>query len=457
MSSGRSLRLYAGNYQQPEAGTGIGATKYSLLYWQTPSIMAERDFDVVLYGASGFTGRQTVAYIAAATRPTELRWAIAGRNRDKLEAVRATLGERGRDIEVIVADAGDQAALDSLAARTRVVLTTAGPYALYGSGLVDACVRQRTHYVDITGETVWVRDLIDRHQAQAEADGTRIIPFCGFDSVPSDLGAYLMSRHLRQLSDGGGRVTAWYQMRGGLNGGTMATAFNLYDSGEAGRAADLFLLNPSPRRSMEELAANGDPVGPCFDRDAGFWGAPFVMGPINTRVVRRSAALFDQWNAGYGPDFTYQEYTKFSGTGGLIGAALLSAGSAAFRALMQSPFRRQLKSLAPKPGEGPSEKTMNEGWFRCELVASAVTSPNSQSSPDARSLRPIRGLIAAKGDPGNRSTVRFLCESALALALEPERLPGGPARGGILTPATGLGDLLIDRLRRSGMTIEIKS
>lgn len=411
--------------------------------------MAERDFDVVLYGASGFTGRQTVAYIAAATRPGELRWAIAGRNRDKLESVRTTLGERGRDIEVIVADAGDQSALDSLAGRTRVVLTTAGPYALYGSGLVEACVRQRTHYVDITGETVWVRDMIDRHHSRAEADGTRIIPFCGFDSVPSDLGAYLMARHLQRASSECGRVTAWYQMRGGLNGGTMATAFNLYDSGQSRRAADLFLLNPATTTAKkEDIAANDDPTGPCFDRGAGFWGAPFVMGPINTRVVRRSAALFDRWNAGYGPDFTYQEYTKFSGIGGMVGASLLSVGSAVFRALMQSPLRRQLKKLAPKPGEGPSEKTMNEGWFRCELLATAVNGQNT---------RPVRGLIAGQGDPGNRSTVRFLCESALALALEPERLPGGPLRGGVLTPATALGDLLIDRLRRSGMTLEVKS
>ncbi len=400
-----------------------------------------RDFDVVLYGASGFTGRQTAHYFAGQTHPGRLRWAIAGRNRAKLEAVRDSLGQ---PIEILVADSGDQAALDTIAARTRVLLTTAGPYALYGSGIVDACVRFKTHYVDITGETTWVRQLIDRHHAQAAADGTRIVPFCGFDSVPSDLGTFLIVQHLRQSSVGCRQVKAFYQMRGGLNGGTMATAFNLYESGNASRAADLFLLTPGAQPSAPLLVRSRDPLGPIFDEDIRSWTAPFVMGPINTRVVRRSAALFNQWQEGYGEQFGYQEYTKIgTGPGGALAAGLLSLGGAAFGAIIATPLRRLLKPLVPQPGEGPSEKTMNEGWFKCELVG---------IGDDGRR---VRVLIRDQGDPGNRATVKFLCESALCLALEEQHLPGGPSRGGILTPATAFGDILADRLRHAGMTIRL--
>lgn len=406
--------------------------------------MPDRDFDVVLYGASGFTGKQTVEYFLRRTNPGEVRWAIAGRNKEKLEAVRASLGEAATSIEILVADSRDQAALDAMISRTRVLLTTAGPYALYGSGLVDACVRFKTHYVDITGETVWARDLIDRHDAQAAADGTRIIPFCGFDSVPSDLGSYLIARHVQQnLGVPCRSVRAYYRMMGGFNGGTMATMFNLYESGQAARAGDLFLLNPPGEHSREEVERNQDPALPEYDEDIGGWIAPFMMGPINTRVVRRSAALYDQWQSGYGANFSYQEYTKFSGGLGAIEASLLSLGSLAFGGIMQTPLRALIKSFVPKPGEGPSEKTMNEGWFKCDLVGTAEDG------------RKVRGLIRDQGDPGNRATVKFLCESALCLALETDRLPGGASRGGILTPATGLGEVLADRLRAAGMTIEI--
>ena len=405
--------------------------------------MAERDFDIVLYGASGFTGRQTVDWFVRNTAPGEVRLAIAGRNREKLEAVRERHGERLRETEVIVADAHDQHALEMLAARTRVMLTTAGPYSIYGSGLVAACVNHCTHYVDITGETPWVHQLIKFHHQRARLDGTRIIPFCGFDSVPSDLGAMLMARRVqREFGIDCGRVEGYHQMRGGLNGGTMATAYFLYENGQAGTAARPYLLSPEHDATRIPAEADRDPRTPHFDSFLKAWCAPFVMGPINTRVVRRSAALFEDFGEGYGSAFGYQEYTKFPGYSGIVGAGIMSLGSALFGRLMASEHRKLLMRLAPRPGEGPSEKTMNEGWFRCELVATATDG------------RKIRGLIADRGDPGNRATVNFLCESALTLAVETDRLPGGPARGGVLTPATGLGEILATRLRRRGMTIE---
>jgi short subunit dehydrogenase-like uncharacterized protein len=200
--------------------------------------VSKRAYDVVLYGASGFVGRQTVAYFAR--HAGRLRWALAGRNARKLELARgdAVAG-------LIVADAADGNALAALAAQTKVVLSTAGPFALYGSALVAACAEQGTHYCDITGETPWVREMIDRHHAQAAEDGTRIVPCCGFDSVPSDIGALLVADAVkRESGQRCARIKACHSIRGGLNGGTLASLLNIAEAGELDRLADTFGLNP---------------------------------------------------------------------------------------------------------------------------------------------------------------------------------------------------------------------
>lgn len=404
--------------------------------------MSERPYDVVLYGASGFVGKQTVQYFARlASEP--VRWAIAGRNRQKVEAVR---DEMGVTVDVLVADSQDQQAIDAIVAQTRVLLTTAGPFALYGNALVDACVRCKTHYVDITGETPWVKTLIDRYHAQAAANGTRIIPCCGFDSVPSDLGTYLVVRQMQQaFGIPCKQVNAYFQAYGSLNGGTLASAFNLYDSNESAPWGDPFLLNPPAPRTKAEIDANRDPQTPAFAPDLKTWVAPFFMGPVNTRIVRRSSALYDEWQQPYGADFTYQEYLKLDEPLAWLKATGATAGFALFSGVLQQPQARSLlQPILPQPGGGPSEQTMNEGWFSCELVGTAI---------DGRQLR---GLIRDQGDPGNRATTKFVCESALSLALQTDQLPGGQARGGILTPATGLGDVLAERLRRAGMTIQLE-
>lgn len=373
-----------------------------------------RDFDVILYGATGFTGRQTVAYFSKHA-PTGLRWAIAGRNRAKLEAL-------GAKAPVLVADSADQSGIDKLVERTHVVLTTAGPYALYGTPIVDACVRFGTHYVDITGETHWARKLIDRYHQKAAAEGTRIIPFCGFDSIPSDLGAMLVADALGPETR---EVKSFFQMRGGLNGGTLATVFNMYDSGAIGLTDDPFLLSPAITRAPRELER--DPVKALYDSDAKGWAAPFVMSKINTRVVRRSCAI-------RGGDFAYQEYMKFDGRFPAIAASM--AGGLFERSMHFALARTLLKKVAPAPGEGPSEKTMDDGWFRCDIFGK--TSDN----------RFAHYVVRDTGDPGNRVTVKCLCESALALALDPL-----PNRAGVLTPSIGIGDALVNRLRARDMTL----
>jgi short subunit dehydrogenase-like uncharacterized protein len=403
---------------------------------------SERLYDVVLYGASGFVGKQTVQYFA--THASGVRLAIAGRNRQKLEAVRDQVSV---EVKMLVADSQDQQAIDAIVSQTRVILNTAGPFALYANALVDACVRLKTHYVDITGETPWVKTLIDRYHAQAAADGTRIIPCCGFDSVPSDLGAYLIVRYLqRELGVPCQEVNAYFQAMGGFNGGTLASAMNLYDSPEAAQMSHPFLLNPAASYAQAEVDRNRDPQTPSFEPNLNTWVAPFFMGVVNTRIVRRSSALYKEWQEPYGPDFTYQEYLKFDEPLAWLKATSVTAGLALFMGvLQQSQTRSLLQPLLPKPGEGPSEQTMNEGWFSCELLGTAADG------------RKIRGLIRDQGDPGNRATVKFVCESALSLVLQPDELPGGQTRGGILTPATGLGDVLAERLRRAGMTIEVNA
>jgi short subunit dehydrogenase-like uncharacterized protein len=407
--------------------------------------MPEREYDVVLYGASGFTGKQTVQYFAKHVDRAQVRWAIAGRNRQKLEAVKAQIGPAAANVDVLQADSQNQEAVDAMVSQTRVLLNTAGPFTLYGDAIVNACVRLKTHYVDITGETPWVKNLIVCYHNQAAADGTRIIPFCGFDSVPSDLGTYLVVRHIqKELGVPCSKVKAYFQFDGGLNGGTLASGFNLQASGQSALVRDPFLLNPQQEHSKQEMEQNRDPEEPLYDRDMGTWVAPFFMSAINTRVVRRSSALYEQWQELYGPDFSYQEYLKFDEPFAWIKAAGVTAGMALFAgALQQPPIRSLLTPVMPQPGSGPSEKVMEEGWFRCELLGIAMDG------------RRVHGLIRDQGDPGNRATVKFLCESALSLALNPNALPGGPQRGGILTPATGLGDVLADRLRKAGMTIAV--
>jgi len=400
--------------------------------------MSEREYDVVLYGASGFTGRQTVAYFAAHA-PSSLRWAIAGRDRRRLERVRQQFGPLVGAVGVLVADSTDQPAVDDIVRRTRVLLTTAGPFARFGTPLVDACVRFDTHYVDITGEGAWVAHLLAPYHDRAAAAGTRIVPGCGFDSVPSDLGAMLVARHAQQaLGSPCVAVRGYFRMRGGLNGGTAATALHSAATRMKARRDPTRPAGPAPRPRWRQDFL------PHRDTAIGAWVGPFVMADINMRVVRRSARLFEKWKESYGPRFEYHEFARFAGPLAAAKAWRATATLGALGLMLRWPAGRALAArLAPSPGEGPSEAVMNAGWFRAEFVGFTEVGQTST------------GLITGEGDPSNRSTVRMVCESALALALHEADLPGFPARGGILTPATALGDVLVRRLRTAGITIQV--
>ena len=406
----------------------------------------DREFDVVLFGATGFTGRQTVAYFAAHA-PSTLRWAIAGRNAERLAEIAAGVpAADGTPRSVVVCDSTDAEACRSLAARTRVLLTTVGPYIRYGRALVEGCVAEATHYVDITGETAWVRDLIDDLHDSAAASGTRIVPCCGFDSVPSDLGCLIAVNHLRRVHGvGARRVKGFHRGRGGINGGTIASFLAMNETDAAARMRDPVLLNPPGMRGGDRAEAEPDPLMPYRDTDVHAFAAPFVMGPINTRVVRRSAALAELDQQPYGEGFRYQEYWKGRGPLGLIETATMAWGQGLFSLIAGfGPARRALERMLPAPGEGPSESAMDNGFFRLEVVA------------EGSDGRRIGVDLSDDGDPGNRATVKMLCESALALALDGDALPGGRGRGGVLTPASAFGLVLRRRLEAAGMKFVVR-
>jgi short subunit dehydrogenase-like uncharacterized protein len=405
----------------------------------TLDLMSDR-FDVVLYGATGFTGRQTAAYFAAHA-PAELRWAIAGRNADKLDEVASETQPHG----VIVADSGQPKTVDAMVQQARVLLTTAGPFAKYGTPVVEACAKHGVDYVDITGETPWVRDLIDRFHDRAAASGTRIVPFCGFDSIPSDLGTLVVVDHFRQLGRKTTRVHASFSVgRAGLNGGTLDSAINLAEQDRLGEVGDELLLNPPGHRSEAERERSADPRSVWRDEVRGAWMIPFVMGPINTRVVRRSAALAADYGEPYGDEFTYNEAMEIKHR---TSAYAVAGALGLFEKLTERSWgRMMLRRYGPAPGQGPSEHKMDSGHFRTRLLGEATDGTR------------VLATLAAHGDPGNRVTVMMLCESAMLLATSDRAaLPGGADRGGVLTPATALGLDLIDRLKARGLEVTLEA
>ena len=400
---------------------------------------APAPYDVVLYGATGFTGSQTAEYFDERVG-NQVRWAIAGRNAQKLAQLCSQLRTTP---DVLVADADDPAAIDAMVAKTRVMLTTAGPFARYGEALVRSCATRGVHYVDITGETPWVRRMIDRYEQKAIGSGAKIVPFCGYDSVPSDLGVLLLVEHFRSQGKATRSVRSFQRARGGINGGTIASMTNMMASADRNVFDDPLLLNPDEHRRSDAAMSNRDPSAPQFDPDLGRWVAPFFMAPINTRVVRRSHALSSQWQQPYGDTFRYQEFWGLGAAAGYPGAAFAAFGMGFFQSLMRLPgVARFVEAIAPAPGDGPSEATMDDGFYECRFVGTADDGTKAWAR------------IAGSGDPGNRATVTFVCESALALATQADQLPGGSGRAGFLTPATAFGDTLVVRLRSAGVTLD---
>lgn len=399
--------------------------------------------DLVLFGATGFTGNLVADYLAR-NAPPKTRIALAGRNRDKLATVRSGLSGPSHDWPLLVADAQDPDSLAPLAAASKAIISTVGPYNKYGVELVAACAQAGTHYADLTGEVLFMRRSIDQFDDLAQSTGARIVHSCGFDSIPSDLG--VLALHLRAKdSDGKGHLTDTHflvrKARGGFSGGTVASGMNEIEIARGTKGARKLLADPyslSPDRSAEPTP--GDPKDSLkvrYDEVAGSWVGPFLMASINTRVVRRSNALL---HYAYGHGFRYDEGSAFGpGLTGRLGATAMAGGIAAIGGAMQSEAGRKLASrFLPAPGEGPDERTRQNGMFSITIHTRTPAGVRFQAT------------VAADGDPGYVATSMMLGRAGLVLAGDQRRLP---RRAGVLTPATGMGLRLIEELKAAGMTI----
>ncbi|MDP1827248.1 MAG: saccharopine dehydrogenase NADP-binding domain-containing protein [Archangium sp.] len=402
--------------------------------------MTDRTFDIVLFGATGFTGRLVAEYLANHA-PSDVRIALAGRNTSKLEGIRAGLPERARAWPLVVADSADAASLEKLASQTKVVCTTVGPYAKYGLPLVAACAKAGTHYCDLTGEPQFMRDSIDLHHETAKASGARIVHTCGFDSIPSDLGVLGLFEALGPLT----RATYVVEiLKGGASGGTIASALNGLDQAKTDKKVRKSLVDPyalsADRAAEPKLGDERDQSTFRFDDFVGQWTAPFIMASVNTRVVRRSNSLRGH---AYGKAFRYAEVSGMKkGPRGFFRAATFTAGLGLFvGSLLFGPTRKLVESRLPKPGEGPSEETRKNGFLRVRVFG--------ESEGGVRKTM----LIEGKGDPGYQLTSLLLGESALCLARDDAKLP---KVAGVLTPATAMGRVLTDRLVAAGMVFKLE-
>lgn len=404
----------------------------------------ERPYDIILVGATGYVGALIADVLAARAGGNQLRWAMAGRNAGKLAVVKDALGTRGERVATIVADTAARAEMDSIAAQTKVVLTTVGPYAKYGSELVAACAAAGTDYCDLTGEAPWIQRMIDAHQDAAVASGARIVPCCGFDSIPSDLGVFFLNEEVRKRT--GHPCTAIRMrvksMKGGASGGTIASMMNLVeeaigDSSVRAMLANPFALNPKGARQGPRQPGA---VPVTYDGAAGSWTAPFVMGAINTRVVHRSNALM---NYAYGRDFQYDEAMMTGG--GVLGApaaiAVTGAMGAFGLAAAFPPTRALLnRFVLPKPGEGPTAEQRERGSYELLFLGTAADGTT------------FKARVTGDRDPGYGSTAKMIAEAAMCLS----ELPAEDVAGGFWTPASAMGTQLIERLvEHAGLTFEM--
>ena len=384
-----------------------------------------RRYDLVLFGATGFTGGLTADYLAAHA-PAEMRWALVGRNRSKLDAVASRLAAAAPAApvpEIVEADAGDRNAMREVAEASRVVVTTVGPYVFYGEPLVAACAAAGTHYADLTGEPEFVDRMWVEHHAEAERSGAKLVHCCGFDSIPHDIGAYFT---VKQLPAGVPlTVNGYVRSNAEFSGGTYHTAINGF-----GRARQT--LSAAKERRQKEWRA-GDrkvhaaPARIRHDEQLGGWAVP--LPTIDGAIVRRSAAALDR----YGPEFTYG-HNMLAKRLATVGA--ISVGVGTGFTLAQLPPTRKLLLKAKSPGEGPSEAKREKSWFKVVFVG---------EGGGKRVVTEVRG-----GDPGYGETSKMLAESGLCLAFDDL-----PPASGQLTTAVAMGDALLERLQRAGIGFQV--
>ena len=404
-----------------------------------------REFDIIVWGATGFTGTLVARYLLRTYGVNkDVRWAIAARSESKLKTLQAELGDDAAELTTIIADSFDADSLHDMVRRTNVIITTVGPYALYGSALVAACVENGTHYCDLAGEVQWIRKMIDEHQQRATETGARIVHCCGFDSVPMDIGAWFLQEEAKRRF---GHYCESIRLlvkatKGTASGGTVASLINLIEESRKDKSIARILVSPY------SLNPEGERDGPddrdqqkvLYDDDAQSWTAPFVMAAVNTKVVRRSHALLGY---PYGKHFRYREavLTGDGPTGWAKGVAMTAAlGSLVVGASFSATRKLLQKFVLPEPGEGPDEDMQQKGFFN--LMQIGVL-------PDGSLLR---SRITGDQDPGYGSTSKMLSECAVCLAKDDIKVGGG-----VWTPASSMAEPLLKRLtENAGLSFEIR-
>jgi short subunit dehydrogenase-like uncharacterized protein len=403
-------------------------------------------FDIIIFGATSFVGQILTKYMLAQFAVEgELKWAIAGRSQSKLNELKLSLGIAGETLDLIVADAADEDSLHSLCSATRVVISTVGPYALYGEPLVKTCVALGTDYCDLTGEVQWIAKMLERYEDLAKISGARIVNSCGFDSVPSDLGVYFLQQHAKQKF---GETCSSIKMRvkkmkGAASGGTVASMTNIFKEVASNPTLRKILANPyaicPPDHGNKSRQNNMN--RPQYDNDFNSWVAPFVMAVINTRIVHRSNALLE---VSYSPHFEYNE-AMLTGKG-LIGsgiAAGVGMGLSSFAVAAVIPPTRWAmeRFMLPKPGEGPSLDAQEKGFYDLRFYGKTDSGQE------------IRCKVTGDQDPGYGSTAKMLGQAAACLVQD---ISKKDVPGGFWTPASIFGTKLITRLENhAGLTFEL--
>jgi short subunit dehydrogenase-like uncharacterized protein len=401
-------------------------------------------FDVIVFGATSFVGQILVQYLSdqfnhdgqEPSNKETLNWAIAGRSQAKLDEVKAKINQP--QLTTITADACDEAAIKSMCDQAKVIISTVGPYALYGETLVKVCAESGTDYCDLTGEVQWISSMLKKYESAAKTSGAHIVHCSGFDSIPSDMGVYFTQKEAQKsLSEYCNNISMRVKAaKGGASGGTIASILNITKEVMKNPALRKDLINPyliCPKDHGYKVR-QFDTKKPTFDKNFNGWTAPFIMAGINTRVVFRSNAL-----AGnpYGTDFKYDEAMLVgNGVKGRLTATAIVGGLAAFFiGAAIKPSRWLLENyILPKPGEGPSPKEQVEGYYDIRFLGKTPTG------------KEIRTKVVGQGDPGYGSTSKMLGQVGACLALDKDLL--ADKEGGFWTTSTLLGDRLIERLEQ---------
>lgn len=396
---------------------------------------SDREFDIILLGATGFTGRRAAKYLKNHSSPA-LNWAIAGRNIDKLKELAKELdipSEKCFQVNTL-----EKTETDQISTKTRIILTTVGPYSLYGEQIIASCAEHGTHYLDITGEVGFIKQMADKYGELAKKNKSILVPFSGFDSVPAELCVLLLSK--RFTPDDEVYIKSYYSLKGGLNGGTIATMMNKFETGE-------YKMMGNPRLAMDstdqELAEATDRNFFGFDTTINRWSTPFIMSSINSKVVYRTSDIMLRMKTPYFKKIAYSEHASLGKWYNPI--PFLSTLFILILIQSLSPFswfRKLLLLFAPAPGEGPSENSIENGYFKV------------QSFANSKSGKKEKLTCSFSGDPSNKATVFFLCESALTLVEQLDSVTNVPKTFGFLTPATAFGDILVERLKTNGYMIK---